>query len=220
MIARDGSGALTFSSVAREIGIAPSALYRYFRDRDELLTALIAEGHDSLGEHIRAEVESGSNPEDALRRGLWAFRRWAQNNSTRFGLIYGPPVGAHETYDATTIGASVITGDVLFAALHRVYGRMASPPISPLLQRAAAATLAHGHLVDNGVENTTSAEMILSGFLVWSHIYGFVAYEVFGHFPVELQPPDVADAMFESIVTAAMAGISAQPVRPLPSTRY
>ena len=40
-LARDGAAALSLRSIARELGMAPSALYRYFDGRDALLSALI-----------------------------------------------------------------------------------------------------------------------------------------------------------------------------------
>ena len=38
-LATDGAGALSLRAVARELGMASSAVYRYFKSRDDLLTA-------------------------------------------------------------------------------------------------------------------------------------------------------------------------------------
>ena len=38
---RDGAAALTFQSIGREIGAHPTAIYRHFRDRDDLELALL-----------------------------------------------------------------------------------------------------------------------------------------------------------------------------------
>ena len=38
-----------FTDIARVMGMTPPALYRYFADRDELLTALITDAYDDLG---------------------------------------------------------------------------------------------------------------------------------------------------------------------------
>src|ERR1700733_2396381 len=48
-MALEGAGALSLRAVARELGMASSAVYRYFKSRDELLTALIIEAYDALG---------------------------------------------------------------------------------------------------------------------------------------------------------------------------
>lgn len=42
---RDGIGALTFEALGRELGAHPTAIYRHFRDKDELLLALTEELH-------------------------------------------------------------------------------------------------------------------------------------------------------------------------------
>ena len=48
-LATDGAPALSLRAIARDLGMASSALYRYFRSRDELLTRLIIDAYDSLG---------------------------------------------------------------------------------------------------------------------------------------------------------------------------
>ena len=47
-VARDGAAALSLRSIARDLGMAPSALYRYFDGRDALLTALILTAYEQL----------------------------------------------------------------------------------------------------------------------------------------------------------------------------
>ncbi|MFD8685763.1 TetR/AcrR family transcriptional regulator [Streptomyces sp. NPDC059651] len=49
-LAAEGAAKLSLRAVARELGMASSALYRYFPSRDELLTALIVDAYDSVGE--------------------------------------------------------------------------------------------------------------------------------------------------------------------------
>lgn len=49
-LAAEGAAKLSLRAVARELGMASSALYRYFPSRDDLLTALIVDAYDSVGE--------------------------------------------------------------------------------------------------------------------------------------------------------------------------
>lgn len=65
-LAAEGAAKLSLRAVARELGMVSSALYRYFPSRDELLTALIVDAYDSVGEaaeraHRRA-VEEATEP--------------------------------------------------------------------------------------------------------------------------------------------------------------
>ena len=45
-----GAGGLSLRAVARELGMVSSALYRYYPSRDDLLTALIIDAYNALGE--------------------------------------------------------------------------------------------------------------------------------------------------------------------------
>jgi AcrR family transcriptional regulator len=48
-LAAKGAAQLSLRAVARELGMASSALYRYFPSRDDLLTALIIDAYDAIG---------------------------------------------------------------------------------------------------------------------------------------------------------------------------
>jgi len=45
---------LSLRAVARDIGVVSSAVYRYFASRDELLTALIIDAYNNLGDAAEA----------------------------------------------------------------------------------------------------------------------------------------------------------------------
>ena len=49
-LAAVGAQQLSLRAVARELGMVSSAVYRYFPSRDDLLTALIIDAYDSIGE--------------------------------------------------------------------------------------------------------------------------------------------------------------------------
>ncbi len=51
-----GTTDVRFSDIARAMGMTAPALYRYFADRDELLTAMIVDAYDDLGAKV-AEAE-------------------------------------------------------------------------------------------------------------------------------------------------------------------
>ena len=48
-LATDGAAALSLRAIARDLGMASSAVYRYVASRDDLLTRLIIDAYDSLG---------------------------------------------------------------------------------------------------------------------------------------------------------------------------
>ncbi|TSB16463.1 helix-turn-helix domain-containing protein, partial [Streptomyces benahoarensis] len=48
-LAAEGAAKLSLRAVARALGMASSALYRYFPSRDDLLTALILDAYHAIG---------------------------------------------------------------------------------------------------------------------------------------------------------------------------
>src|SRR5450631_3073556 len=74
-----GGAALSLRAIAREMGMASSALFRYFRNRDALLTALIIDSYSSLAdaaEAAEARVHKGSI-EDRWMAICHGVRAWA-----------------------------------------------------------------------------------------------------------------------------------------------
>src|SRR6478609_10359339 len=51
-LATEGAAALSVRAVARDLGVVSSAIYRYVRSRDDLLTLLVVDGYDELGDAV------------------------------------------------------------------------------------------------------------------------------------------------------------------------
>ncbi|HYN71238.1 MAG TPA: TetR/AcrR family transcriptional regulator, partial [Nakamurella sp.] len=93
-IAEHGADGLSLRAIARELGMASSALYRYFPSRDDLLTALIIEAYTALGDAIEA-ADARVDPSDVTRRWLAmcrTVRAWAWRQPHEYALLYGSPV--------------------------------------------------------------------------------------------------------------------------------
>ena len=61
-VASDGAAALSVRSVARDLGMAPSALYRYFPSRDALLSALILGAYEALATAAEEASDAAERP--------------------------------------------------------------------------------------------------------------------------------------------------------------
>ena len=59
-LAREGAAALSLRSIARDLGMAPSALYRYFSSRDALLSALILGAYGSLADQAERSAQAAA----------------------------------------------------------------------------------------------------------------------------------------------------------------
>src|SRR5687767_14812476 len=94
-LAAEGATALSLRGVAREIGLVSSGVYRYFASRDALLTALIVDAYDAVGEAAEsADAHAQATGADAGGRWLAAcraVRAWARGHPHEFALVYGSP---------------------------------------------------------------------------------------------------------------------------------
>ncbi len=126
-LASDGAAALSLRAVARELGMASSAVYRYFPSRDDLLTTLIVDAYNALGaaaESADESVRDGAGPDGAGRdggadglRARWravcrATREWAVAHPHEYALVYGSPVPGYAA-PAATVGPAGRVGEVL-----------------------------------------------------------------------------------------------------------
>ncbi|MEM7288279.1 MAG: TetR/AcrR family transcriptional regulator, partial [Actinomycetota bacterium] len=106
-----GAGELSLRAVARELGMASSAVYRYFPSRDALLTALIIDAYDALGQTAE-EADAAVDRDDHL--GRWraiahAVRGWALAHPHEYALIYGTPVPGYEAPEDTQQSSGLLS---------------------------------------------------------------------------------------------------------------
>lgn len=67
-LAEDGLSAVTLTGVAEEMGVVPSALYRHFKSKDDLMLAVLARMREVVEENAKEAVSDATDPLDALRR--------------------------------------------------------------------------------------------------------------------------------------------------------
>jgi AcrR family transcriptional regulator len=109
-LAAGGPGGLSLRGVARAVGMTVQSLYHYFDSRDELLTALVIDGHRALAAAVAdaADATRGRPQAERLFAASNAYRRWALANRPAFLLLYGTPVPGYEPPSrAEVIGAAV-----------------------------------------------------------------------------------------------------------------
>src|SRR3954453_9025861 len=86
-LATDGAN-LSLRAVARELGMASSAVYRYFASRDELLTRLIIAGYDTLGPAAEKADDPTAAPGERWLAVCRAVRAWALAHPHEYALLY------------------------------------------------------------------------------------------------------------------------------------
>lgn len=180
-LAEHGADGLSLRAVARDLGMVSSALYRYFPSRDHLLTALIVEAYDAVGdaaERAAAAVE----PSDDLA-GRWlalatATRRWAVANPHEWALIFGSPVPGYRAPEDTIDPAAriplLLIGLGQEAADRRRRPRTPPSPVPP----AVSADL---HRLRDATGATLDDHELARGIAAWTALVGTISFELFGH---------------------------------------
>jgi AcrR family transcriptional regulator len=178
-LASDGAN-LSLRAVARDLGMVSSALYRYFPSRDNLLTALIVDAYNSLGEAVE-QAEAAVERADLLGRWLaigHATRGWALARPHEYALIYGSPVPGYRAPPDTVAPASRVTL-VLVGILRDAVaaGALRAQP-GERLPKAVRADLASARDFFSGVPEP----IIARGVTAWLQLFGFISFELFGQF--------------------------------------
>jgi AcrR family transcriptional regulator len=201
-LATDGAPALSLRAIARDLGMASSAVYRYVASRDDLLTRLITDAFNDLGEAAETaerHVDRRDLPGrfTAICR---AVRGWALANPNRYALIYGSPVPGYVAPPDTIAPASRVA-TLLATILVEAQSRGILRPEVATDTVAAAASVALAPIREF-VGGGASDALIQRGLLVWTGLYGMVSFELFGqlHNVVGDGPGD-REAFFEESIS-------------------
>ena len=204
-LAAEGVGGLSLRAVARDLGMASSAVYRYFENRDVLLTALIIDAYDALGAAV--EEAEGAVPRDDLH-GRWeqiagTVRAWALEHPSLYALVYGSPVPGYAAPQDTVEPATRVTrllATLLQDALTsgRASERLEGPVRGPVSPDAAEGLAPLVEFLGPG----TTPEWAVRGLMAWTWLFGAVSFELFGQLTGAVDP-ERRSQVFEEEVRAA-----------------
>ncbi len=182
-LAEHGAAALSLRAVARDLGVVSSAVYRYVANRDDLLTLLVVDGYDELGDAVDAAV--ADVPVDDYRGRFLAVgravRAWALREPATYALLFGSPVPGYEAPSERTTGPGTRVITTLVRLWDDAYaaGRLEPPngdtPLPAALQKDFEAVRAQ-------FEIDTPDEVMARGVLAWASLFGCVSFEVFGQY--------------------------------------
>ncbi|WP_327365812.1 TetR/AcrR family transcriptional regulator [Streptomyces sp. NBC_01217] len=196
-LAAEGAAKLSLRAVARELGMASSALYRYFPSRDDLLTALIVDAYDSVGgaaeaAHLAARADAAPHLARWTAVAL-AVRDWALEHPHEYALIYGSPVPGYSA-PQTTVGPASRVGFVLIAIVTEAFRAdgLAVPPLARELRAEDGRMVA-----EFAPDLPPGAAVPLIA--AWAQLFGLISFEIFGQFH---QVVEAREAFFREAVTA------------------
>ncbi len=173
-LASDGAN-LSLRAVARDLGMASSAVYRYFASRDELLTALIIDAYDSVGAAAERAADSVTGPTDRLITVGHAVREWALAEPYQWALIYGSPVPGYQAPQDTIGPATRVI--LLIAAIVRDAFRAGAVTVGPPITGRYAEELS-AVAAEFGEE--IPAQLVGAAISAFVHLCGAVSSELFG----------------------------------------
>ncbi len=185
-IAEHGAATLSLRAIAREMGMTAPGLYRYYKDRDALVTALIVDAYASLGDSQIASI-ADLPPGDHARRlkatGL-AYREWALTYPQRYLLIFGTPLPGYHAPMEITQPVAARSLNTLISVLDAAWrdgilNRETPPELSEKLR---------GQLREWASLQPVEDEYILYLTLViWSRVHGLVMIEISNQYPPSLE---------------------------------
>ncbi|GAA1851967.1 TetR/AcrR family transcriptional regulator [Actinomadura bangladeshensis] len=181
-LATAGATGLSLRAVAREMGMVSSAIYRYFPSRDDLLTALIIDGYNAVGEAVeRADAEADAG--DFTGRWLAvcrAVREWALAHPHEYALLYGSPVPGYKAPE-DTVPAAVRDTVVFTRIITEAHAAGALDPAGPCppAPPSLAEDMARAR---TALSMDLPANVITRAFTAWAGLYGTVSFELFGQF--------------------------------------
>ncbi|WP_413334463.1 TetR/AcrR family transcriptional regulator [Brevibacterium sp. GP-SGM9] len=195
MVDEDGIDGLSLRAIARELGVVSSAVYRYVKSRDELLTILIRDAFTQIADEVDAALaEDRSVPSLAL-----SMLDWSRRYPNRWALIYGTPVPDYEAPRQET----VVPGTRVIVALTQLIAEAPTPPkATPAPGSAEPSRTAQvlGPLREGLVELGIDADdaVIMRTLTVWVAIIGAINGLRFGQFGPGFD--DVEDDLMRALI--------------------
>ncbi len=200
LMSEGGTNALSMRPIAAEMKMSVMGLYRYFENRDALITALVAENFNALADAMEAGRDN--EPSDDPRKKLWgvlmAYRRWAVEHPVDFQLNYGNPIPGYVAPREITVPAVVRSFTVTIGLIEEMLQKgLAIPP--PPYDRVPDR-------LEEGIQTVIERDgypisplAMYLGVVGWGQLHGIIMLELFNHIQ-----PVVSDsaAYFEEQVKA------------------
>jgi len=178
-LATQGGAALSLRAIARELGIVSSAMYRYVPSRDELLTMLIEDAYNAVGD---AAVAADAACERGDLVGRWkavgtAIRDWAVASPSEYALIYGSPVPGYAAPPERTVApggrVTMLLLDLATSAESAYSGP--NPPVP-------ASVRADYDGIRDWLGVRVDDDLLARAILASTALFGLISFELFGQF--------------------------------------
>lgn len=176
---QEGTASLSLRAIAAEMGMTAPALYRYYDNRDNLITALVLDAYNSLADFLEAAV--AGVPEHAygerLMKACLAYREWALVQPADYILIFGNPIPGYQAPEITRPAAFRVFGVfVRSVQLAWQQGKISVPEAYQPFPPALYQTLADWIELR---QSPLTPEALQLGTASWARLHGMVSLELY-----------------------------------------
>lgn len=213
-IESDGAASVSLRGIARDIGMSPAGLYRYYDGRDALLTELITDAYTDLAIAVEAAIAAERGTSAArLAAGIRAYRRWALAEPNRFLLIFGTPVPGYAAPEGgPTVEANRRMGQAFFSLAAQALARGELDPHAG--REPTPGELAFADEI--ATELTIPAPVVGLLLGTWAHWHGIVALEVTHQF--DWIYANDSDTFFDGEIDRMLMAMGLQPLNDVQSS--
>jgi len=97
-VGETGAASLSLRAIAREMGMTAPGLYRYYKDRDALVTALMIDAFDSFSAALEVARDTCASDDHIGRfRAIGkAYFQWGMSNPQKYIFLFGTPIPGYE----------------------------------------------------------------------------------------------------------------------------
>jgi AcrR family transcriptional regulator len=187
-IAENGAGNLSLGAIARALGMTPPALYRYFHNRDALVSALMIDAYDSMGEALETATLKipGDDYTGQFHAIMRAYRQWAVDFPEDYALMSGLPTSSVEmSPEQNTVFQQVVLRSmkVMVQVLHAAY-KARHLNVPTLYENPPSGLQGALMWMQMAMQNQSIPLGILAiALTTWIRADGLVWQELHGHLP-------------------------------------
>ncbi|MCX5095133.1 TetR/AcrR family transcriptional regulator [Streptomyces sp. NBC_00365] len=191
-LADGGPEALSLNAIAKQLGMTGPALYRYFANRDSLLTELVIDAYADMAATLaRAAGAAASDATARLAAVVRAYRDWARSEPHRYRLLFRAPLPGYDAQSTRLVEASQPAMNVVLNVTSALAAPGTAAPEGSEGQFGEWLTLREVEDVPAAVAARTT--------MLWAHLHGLVSLEIEQNFasmgvdPTPLYEEEVRD---------------------------
>jgi AcrR family transcriptional regulator len=184
-----GTALLSLNSIAREMEMTTPGLYRYFANRDELITALILDAHDSIKTALRGVIEVYPTNDHANRlfAAMLMYREWAMAHPVEYQLIACSPIPEYQPPQEILVATGTTIFGIFLMLLQAGYdaGLLRTPMSTP--DGEADFQVKIPFPLPTGIPYTPV--VAYQGVVGWYRMHGMIMLEMFQHVNAMVDSP-------------------------------